>query len=292
MRNFFRPASAPSWLGDVLSSIRSALSDVWPTPVRLGDYTTTGLPPAADWSQGLAYDSTVTALKYSDAVNWLKLAAYNSSGNLVLTGHLLATTDNTYDIGTSSTSRPRDIFQGGGLYTQGVLLADGVTAPATVAGRAQIYVDTADGSLKVKFGSGTVQFLTGALTPTSVAATGAITSSGTGGVGYATGAGGTVTQTTNKSTAVTLDKVTGEITMHAAALAAGAVVTFVFNNSTVAAGDMIVVAHHSGGTVGPYLINARVTGAGAASVAVRNTSAGSLSEAVVIKFAVIKAVTA
>lgn len=41
----------------------------------------------------------------------------------------------------------------------GISLKDGVTAPSTVAGFAQIYVDTADGSLKVKFGSGTVKTL-------------------------------------------------------------------------------------------------------------------------------------
>jgi hypothetical protein len=110
--------------------------------------------------------------------------------------------------------------------------------------------------------------------------------------GYATGAGGVVTQATNKATAVTLNKLTGEITMSAGALAAGAIATFVLNNSTVAAGDMIVTSHHSGGTVGPYLINGRVTGAGTASVAVRNTSAASLSEAIVIKFAVIRGTTA
>lgn len=110
--------------------------------------------------------------------------------------------------------------------------------------------------------------------------------------GNVIGSGGTVTQATNKSTAVTLNKATGEITMNAAALAAGAIATFVLNNSTLAAGDMIVTSHHSGGTIGPYLINARVTGNGAASIAVRNTSAASLSEAIVIKFTVIKAVTA
>ena len=132
----------------------------------------------------------------------------------------------------------------------------------------------------------------GAITPSSVAATGAITSSSaSAGIGYATGSGGTVTQATNKSTAVTVNKTTGEITMNAAALAAATVVTFVLNNSSVAAGDMIVTSHHSGGTVGPYLINGRVTGAGIGSIAVRNTSAGSLSEAIVIKFAVVKAVT-
>jgi len=39
----------------------------------------------------------------------------------------------------------------------GLSLIDGLTAPATVAGYAQIYVDTADGDLKVKFGDGTVK---------------------------------------------------------------------------------------------------------------------------------------
>lgn len=38
-----------------------------------------------------------------------------------------------------------------------VRLTDGVAAPATVSGAAFIYVDTADGDLKVKFGDGTVK---------------------------------------------------------------------------------------------------------------------------------------
>jgi len=38
-------------------------------------------------------------------------------------------------------------------------IVDGVTAPATVSGKAFIYVDTADGDLKVKFGDGTVKTL-------------------------------------------------------------------------------------------------------------------------------------
>lgn len=36
-------------------------------------------------------------------------------------------------------------------------IKDGVTAPTTLAGRAFIYVDSADGDLKVKFGDGTVK---------------------------------------------------------------------------------------------------------------------------------------
>lgn len=38
-------------------------------------------------------------------------------------------------------------------------LADGVTAPATAVGTANIYVDSADGDLKVKFGDGTTKTL-------------------------------------------------------------------------------------------------------------------------------------
>lgn len=34
------------------------------------------------------------------------------------------------------------------------LFKDGVTAPSTIAGYAQLYVDAADGDLKVKFGDG------------------------------------------------------------------------------------------------------------------------------------------
>lgn len=109
---------------------------------------------------------------------------------------------------------------------------------------------------------------------------------------YPTGDGGVVSQATSKATAVTLNKRTGVITLNAAALAAGAVVTFTLTNSTLAVDDMILATHHSGGTVGPYLINARVTAAGAGSISVRNTSAASLSEAIAIKFAVVKTVIA
>jgi len=36
-------------------------------------------------------------------------------------------------------------------------IKDGITAPTTLAGFAQIYVDTSDGDLKVKFGDGTIK---------------------------------------------------------------------------------------------------------------------------------------
>ena len=109
--------------------------------------------------------------------------------------------------------------------------------------------------------------------------------------GYITGEGGTVTQATSKATAVTLNKKCGQITMNAAALAADTTVTFVLTNSTIAATDLLVLNHVSGGTAGSYLLNAQAA-AGSVSINVRNVTAGSLSEAIVIGFAVIKAVIA
>ncbi len=109
--------------------------------------------------------------------------------------------------------------------------------------------------------------------------------------GYITGEGGTVAQATSKATAVTLNKKCGQITMNAAALAAATTVTFALTNSTIAATDLLVLNHDSGGTAGSYLLNAQC-GAGSVSINVRNVTAGSLSEAIVIGFAVIKAVIA
>ena len=109
--------------------------------------------------------------------------------------------------------------------------------------------------------------------------------------GYVTGDGGTVTQSTSKSTGVTLSKKCGQITLHNAALAADTTVSFTLTNTTIAATDLLVLNHVSGGTAGSYLLNAQCA-AGSASINVRNITAGSLSEAIVIGFALVKAVTA
>ena len=131
----------------------------------------------------------------------------------------------------------------------------------------------------------------GAATGTSLSTTGNQVISSTGKHGYATGAGGTVTQATNKATGVTLSKSTGQITLNNAALAADTTVSFTLTNTVIEAGDILIMNHISAGTAGSYLLNAQ-SAAGTASINIRNITAGSLSEAIVIAFAVIKAVTA
>jgi len=129
----------------------------------------------------------------------------------------------------------------------------------------------------------------GAATGVSLSTSGNQVITGTGKQGYAVGAGGGVLQATSKATAVVLNKSCGQITMNNAALAASTIVTFVFTNSTIEPGDIIVINHISGGTLGAYTFNASC-GIGTADINVRNVSLGSLSEAVVIRFAVIKVV--
>ena len=114
--------------------------------------------------------------------------------------------------------------------------------------------------------------------------------SATAGIGYGTGAGGTVTQATSKSTGVTLNTVSGQITMNGAALAAAAEVSFTLTNSTIAATDVVMVSIASGATAGAYSIQCDATAAGSCRISVGNRSTGSLSEAIVLNFVVIKAV--
>jgi len=110
--------------------------------------------------------------------------------------------------------------------------------------------------------------------------------------GYGTGAGGVVTQLTSKATGVTINKLSGAITTHNAALAAAAEVKFTVTNNQVAATDVPVVAIKSGGTSGAYDVSVGAVAAGSFDIVLANQSTGSLSQAVVINFAIIKAVAA
>jgi hypothetical protein len=115
-----------------------------------------------------------------------------------------------------------------------------------------------------------------------------------GGFGYDTGAGGTVTQATNKSTAVTLNKMCGKITTNNAPLGANTTVTFALNNTQIGVNDSILVNVNSPGlaTDGTYQAWANVGLSNQTVICLRNISGGSLSEAVVLTFNVIKGVVA
>jgi hypothetical protein len=193
-------------------------------------------------------------------------------------GALGAVTDFIWDSANTELDVPGDIsLDDGGTYTTTI---QSITATAD---RFVSFPDATGVVALVQGINGAVQFNNAGV-------------SGGGNLGYSTTTGtfgyisgrGTVTQATNKSTGVTLNAPSGAITMNAAALAANTTVSFTLTNSSIAATDLLVLNHVSGGTAGSYLLNAQAA-AGSASINVRNITGGSLSEAIVIGFAVIKA---
>ena len=101
--------------------------------------------------------------------------------------------------------------------------------------------------------------------------------------------GEAVTQLTNKGTAVTVNHPAGKITMNGAALGQDAIVTFTVTCTGFArATDVCIVNHHSAGTVGKYVVQATGHAANSFKITVTNISGGSLSEAIVLHYALIQ----
>lgn len=118
------------------------------------------------------------------------------------------------------------------------------------------------------------------------------------GIGYATGAGSSVTQITNRSTGVTINAISGTITTATTSLAAQASAEFTVTNSSVAIGDIVIVSQQSGssnvaGVAGVTDLVVVTVANGSFIISVQNDSSTTAETgAIIINFAVIKAVSA
>lgn len=110
----------------------------------------------------------------------------------------------------------------------------------------------------------------------------------TAGIGYATGAGGAVTQDTSRTTGVTVNKASGAITLVSAAGSATPA-TFTVTNSAVAATDVVLVSQKSG--TDKYVVAVTAVSAGSFDITFYTTG-GTTTEQPVFNFAVVKAVAA
>lgn len=106
-------------------------------------------------------------------------------------------------------------------------------------------------------------------------------------LGYGTGSGGAVTQTTSRTAGVTLNKTNGAITLVSAA-GTTAWQSFTVTNSTVIATDVVQVCQKSGADL--YMIHVTNVSAGSFQITFATTG-GTTTEQPVFNFAVIKAVT-
>lgn len=253
----------------------------------------------------------VTAATPGVSGSWLEIITGNVMGPASATAGNLATLDATGKVLSDGGVAPAALMpKAGGVFT------GAVSVPAAATGdqvpQVQEVVkksgDTMAGVLAVVAGSASAPSLavsgdtntgiyspgadqvavsTGGVLRLSVDASGKVLARSDG-LGYGTGAGGTVTQATSKSTGVTLNKPTGRVTMHNAALAAGAVVAFVMTNSAIESTDVVVVNVAGNSN---YRAEVAAIASGNVTIRVTNTTAGSLSDAVLLNFAVMKGAT-
>jgi len=208
-----------------------------------------------------------------------------SDGNITNVGDINCDTISADDASTGLNV----VFDGTDTGDNKITLTDNLANALDITESTNSYLKftTTDSGEKVVIGkdldiSGTTT--AAAVTGTNILATATL--------GYTTGSGGAVTQGagSGKGTTVELNKATGQITLNNASLAGNTGVTFTLTNSAIAANDILVFNHVSGGTIGAYNFNAVASG-GSAVVTVRNITSGALADAIVISFAVIKAVT-
>ena len=211
-----------------------------------------------------------------------------------ITGGGVFSADNVSDVNANFT----ELYAGGGgqtftsptisgsvagaaTYATPTLTTPVISTGLTASGSATNDFSGSTGAFKTSSGANT---LSGAVTATSSL----LSSAALGGVGYGTGAGGTITQITDRTTGVTINKCSGAITLVSAAGSATPA-SFTVTNSAVAATDVVIVNQKSG----TDLYEIFVTAVGAGSFQITSfTTGGTTTEQPVFNFAVIKAVAA
>ncbi len=216
--------------------------------------------------------------------------------NLAISGNTISSTDTDGDIilapnGTGTVNIDKANITGGSIGGAVSFAGGSFTSITLVSATTITGVTTTNG--------GNLRLTGNTLSSTDTNGNITISPNGTGEIvmtkpmGYGgASTGGTVTQDTSKSTGVTLNKLCGQITMHNAALSQDTSVSFVLTNSYIDITDVLIVNIASGGTAGAYATQVELISSGSCRISLFNHSSGSLSEALVLNFAVIKAVNA
>lgn len=144
----------------------------------------------------------------------------------------------------------------------------------------------------------------GAIDGTTVGATTAASVKGTTveattSLGYPTGTGGTVTQLTSRTTGVTLNKITGAITLVAGSIGGHDADEFTLTNSTIGVNDVVMLVIKSGvdaATRKYYQVHTVTVAAGSCVISVGNIDNATIpaagTESPVIQFVVLKGAVA
>lgn len=219
-------------------------------------------------------------------------------GNIRLTGNTISTSDTNGNLilapnGTGNVTIANANITGGSIGG-GVSFAGGSFTSITLVSATTITgVTTTNG--------GNLRLSGNTLSSTDTNGNVLLTPNGTGKVlatkafGYGgAGTGGTVTQATSRTTGVTLDKLSGQITLFASTAISGhGSNEFTLTNSTIEANDVVHVCFASGLTGASYGVTVTAVSAGSCKIAVSNFSnSATPADTPVLNFVVIKGVNA
>jgi hypothetical protein len=244
--------------------------------------------PAVLANLGMQSYDTVSGGTFQNNIQNISNGA-SASSDMICTADTGTDTLNYVDVGINSSGYTDANYTIGGALA-GYLLSNGGDLTVGTATASKVLKLHTGGTLAANLRA-TVSD-TALTLATGVALTGAaaITSSG-GGIGYATGAGGTGSQSSARTDTVVVNKLCGNITMFSAAQAVDATVTFTLTNSFIAATDFLLVQHISATNGGAWQFSPVCAG-GSATITIRNVSDASITEATPLRFTVIKGVTA
>lgn len=246
------------------------------------DLATTGVTAGSYTYPSVTVDSygRITTIANGASVGTVTSVGVTPGFGIQVTGSPITTSGNITILNTGVTR----LTAGSGISLSG---SNGnVTISTSVGSGTVTSVGLTSSSLTVS-GSPIVAAGTFVVDLPSTISVGNVTANSTGGIGYATGAGGTITQITSRTTGVTINKTTGAITLVSAA-GSGTFETFTVTNSTVAATDVVIVNQKSG--TDKYQIFVTAITAGSFDITFATTG-GTTTEQPVFNFAVIKGVT-
>lgn len=262
---------------------------------------TTGIV-AASTTMAL-FNTVATTINFGAAAS-TSITMGHASGDIIITaGELVPAADDGTTLG-KATKQFADLFLASGAlikfdstdavitHSTGILTVSTGDLRVTTAGTNAASVVTVGGTQTLTNKTLTAPVI-GAATGTSLAVTGALTtSSPTAAFGFVTGAGGAVTQITDSTTTVVSNTNCGQITTVALTTAAGAEEVFQLTNSVIGATDVVVVSTtYAGG--GTPIVSVKGVAAGSCKIVITNVHSGDALDAVlVVNFAVIQAVAA
>lgn len=240
-------------------------------------------------NEALTIDAKASALitlaGAASTATGVQVGSSTSKANVKLT--VYSTNATAFQVGPNGATNPTLVAAcstssaATGLKITSAAAASGVAVLATTSGTNEnLTIDSAGSGtigLNTVTGTGNVLCGTGVLVNASVSA---------GGVGYGTGAGGTVTQATSRTTGVTLSKLSGAITLVSAAGSATPF-TMTVTNTLVAALDTVVVVQKSG--TDAYSAVVSTVAAGSFKLTITDLT-GTTTEQPVFNFGVFKTV--